>query len=263
VGEALMHRGFTRLLVGAVLCTALLPTGCRRNAEPKLLLYCGAGIRTAVAEMVEAFEKKHHLVIEADYAGSNVLLSRLKLTNRGDVYMPGDVRYVQQAEQEGLIASSRDACYFIPVILVRRGNPKNIRGVNDLAREGLRLGFGDPKACAIGRATTEILKRNSLNTADVDRNIVFRALTVNELGVHIKAGKIDATIVWDAIAAQYPEEGEVVLIPKERNVISTVPVAVLRSSKYPKQAAAFQEFVVSEEGRAIFAKHHYTTEAPR
>jgi molybdate transport system substrate-binding protein len=163
-----------------------------------------------------------------------------------------------------LIASSRDACYFIPVILVRKGNPENIRGVADLTREGLRLGFGDPEACAIGRVTTEILKRNNVNTADLEqRNVVFRSLTVNELGVHIKAGKIDATIVWDAIAAQYPEEGEVVPIPKERNVISPVPVAVLRSSKYPKLAAAFQEFVVSEEGRAIFAKHHYTTEAPR
>jgi len=46
-------------------------------------------------------------------------------------------------------------------------------------------------------------------------------------------------------------------------VVSTVPVAVLRSSKHPKEAAAFQEFVISEEGRGIFAKHHYTTEAPR
>jgi len=248
----------------------LLLAGCGRDSKeddgnsasrPRLLLYCGAGIRTAVSEIVKTFEKKHNLVIETDYAGSNILLSRIKLTKRGDLYMPGDARYVQQAEGERLIASSRDACYFIPVILVRKGNPKNIRGVSDLARGGLRIGFGDPEACAIGRVTTEILQRNGIKPADVERNVVFRSLTVNELGLHIKAGKIDATIVWDAIAAQYPDEGEIVPIPKDRNVISTVPVAVLRSSKHPKEAAAFQDFVLSEEGRAIFAKHHYTTEA--
>lgn len=255
---------FSVLLVGLA-AGALLCAGCRREEpkKPKLLLYCGAGIRPAVAEFVEAFEKKHGVSIETDYAGANILLSRVKLTKRGDLYMPGDVRYVEQADKEGLIASSRDACYLIPVILVRKGNPKNIRGVADLAREGLRIGFGDPKACAIGRVTDEILQRNGVAPERFEKDIEFRSLTVNELGVHIKAGRIDATIVWDAIAAQYPKEGEIVLIPKEKNVISTVPVAVLRSSKHPKEAAAFQEFVVSEEGRAIFAKHHYTTEAPR
>lgn len=227
------------------------------------MLYCGAGIRTPVSEIAKAFEKKHDVIIEADYAGANILLSRIKLTKRGDLYMPGDIRYVQQADREGLIASSQNACYFIPVIFVRKGNPNNIRGVADLTREGLRLGFGNRKACAIGRVTSEILRRNSVEPDDMERNVVFRSLTVNELGLHIKAGKIDATIVWDAVAAQYPKEGDIVRIPKDKNIISTVPVAALRSSKHPKEAAAFQEFVLSKEGRAIFAKHHYTTEAPR
>lgn len=266
-----------RRIRSVLLCSVLTAglsfcAGCRQGKEngqssPKskttLLLYCGAGIRLAVAEILEEFEKTHDVRIEADYAGSNILLSRIKLTKKGDLYMPGDVRYVEQAEQEGLIASSRDACYFIPVILVPKGNPKNITGVPDLLNEGVRIGFGDPKACAIGRVTTEILRKNGLDLDEVEKNVVFRSLTVNELGVHIKAGKIDATIVWDAIAAQYPDEGEIIVIPKEKNVISTVPVAVLRSSKHPRVAVAFQEFLLSEEGRVIFEKHHYTTEAPR
>jgi molybdate transport system substrate-binding protein len=267
-----LRRTCLAVLLGGVAASLFLGVGCRQRqkkeesssgSKPKLLLYCGAGIRLAVAEIVEEFERKHDVTIEADYAGSNILLSRIKLTKKGDLYMPGDVRYVEQAEAEGLIASSRNACYFIPVILVPKGNVKNIRDVADLAQEGIQLGFGDPKACAIGRVTTEILRKNGLELDEVEKNVVFRSLTVNELGVHIKAGKIDATIVWDAIAAQYPDEGEIIVIPKEENVISTVPVAVLSSSEHPKTAAAFQEFVLSEEGRAIFAKHHYTTEAPR
>jgi len=177
--------------------------------------------------------------------------------------MPGDARYVQQAQNEGLITSSRDACYFVPVILVRKGNPKGIRGVADFAREGLQLALGNPEACAIGMVTVDILQKNGINPAHVEPQVVFRSPTVNELALHIKLGGIDATIVWDAIAAQYPEDGEVVPIPKEKNVVSTVPIAVLRSSRQPKQAAGLQEFVVSNEGRKIFAKHHYTTEAPR
>jgi molybdate transport system substrate-binding protein len=235
----------------------------REKSSARLLLYCGAGIRLAVSEIVEAFEKKHGMTVEADYAGSNILLSRIKLSKQGDLYMPGDARYVAQAEREGLIASTRDACYFIPVILVRKGNPKDIQGVSDMARRGLRIGLGNERACAIGRVSSEILRKNGVDLKEVERNVVFRSLTVNELGVHIKMGRLDATLVWDAIAAQYPNEGEIVPIPNEKNVISTVPIAVLASSKQKNEAKVFQDFVVSEEAQAIFAKHHYTTEAPR
>ncbi len=90
----------------------------------------------------------------------------------------------------------------------------------------------------------------------------FSSLTVNELGLHIKAGKIDATIIWDATAAYYADAAEVVPIPPEENVISTVPVAVLSFSKHKDLAEEFAEFVCSGEGRRIFQKHNYTTEEP-
>ena len=249
---------------------ALLPVGAvtlpgctkRQAATPVLRLYCGAGIRPPVAEMVEQFQKEHGVKIECDYAGSNILLSRIKLTRRGDLYMPGDARYVQQAERERLIAASVDACYFIPVILVVKGNPKKIENVPGLARPGVHIGFGDAEACAIGRVTDDILAKNHVDAAAIEENVVFRSLTVNELGLQIKAGKIDVTIVWDAIARAYLEEGEIVQIPPDKNVISTVPVAVLRSSEHPELAKAFQEFVTSERGRAIFIKHGYSTELP-
>ncbi|MDP2896219.1 MAG: substrate-binding domain-containing protein, partial [bacterium] len=125
-----MRRALESAILKGALVGALFLTSCREEqdkqagAKPRLLLYCGAGIRTAAAEIVEAFEKKHGVVIETDYAGSNILLSRIKLSGKGDLYMPGEAEYVRQAAAEGLVASSRDACYFVPVILVRKGNPK-------------------------------------------------------------------------------------------------------------------------------------------
>lgn len=241
---------------------ALVGCATQRSATPTLRLYCGAGIRPPVADLVQEFQAEHKAKIECDYAGSNILLSRIKLTRRGDLYMPGDVQYVRQAEQEGLVASWKNACYFVPVILVRKGNPRNVRSVADLARPGLRVGLGDPKACAIGRVTDRLLAKCGLEPEAVEPNIVFRSLTVNELGVQIKAGKIDAAIVWDAIARAYPDEGHIVPIPPHENVISTVPVAVLRSSDHPGLARAFQDFAASERGARIFARHGYTTEPP-
>ncbi len=234
------------------------------SGEPaRLLLYCGAGIRWPVAELAEQFGREHHVRIECDYAGSEVLLSRIKLSGLGDLYMPGDIHYVEQAEAEGLVAEKAIACYFVPVILVQKGNPKRIRSLSDLLRPDVRLGLGDPQACAIGRKCRRIFEKNGIDPQRVARHVAFRSLTVNELGTNVAIGSLDAAIVWDAVAANFAEKTEVVPIAAEQNIISTVPLAVLRSSKHTDIARQFVEFVTSSAGQAVFKKHHYTTQLPR
>lgn len=252
-------------LLLALLGSVFPPAGCRRPASslPVLRLYCGAGIRPPVAEMVKRFSQLHNIRMECDYAGSNILLSRIKLTHRGDLYMPGDVRYVEQARREGLIATSVTACYFVPVILVSRTTRYQIRSVDDLAQPGLRLGIGDPEACAIGKTAHRIFQKSGADVSSILSNVVFRSLTVNELGLQVKTGELDAVIVWDAIAHRYRDVARIVPIPPEHNVLSTVPVAVLRFSRYPKLATAFQRFVVSQEGKRIFRNHGYTVSMPK
>ncbi len=235
----------------------LLCLGC--GTQPPRL-YCGAGIRPPVAELVETFARREGVNIECDYAGSEVLLSRIKLTRQGDLYMPGDVHYVDMAAKEGLVDSQTTVCYFVPVILVQKGNPKNIRSLTDLTRADVKVGLGDPKACAIGRKTSKILAKNRIPEEDV--NVAFRSVTVNELGNHIKLGSLDAAIVWDAVAAFFPEQTETVAIPRENNVISTVAVGVLSRTKHPEQAARFVKFLTSDEGLAVFKKHGYATRLP-
>ncbi|OHB66863.1 MAG: hypothetical protein A2V70_05165 [Planctomycetes bacterium RBG_13_63_9] len=244
-----------------VVLVFLLP-GCRSKAPEgtKLLLYCGAGIRPPVAELAAEYGRLHKVTVECDYAGSEVLLSRIKLSCQGDLYMPGDVHYVELAEEQELVSSKKNVCYFVPVILVQKGNPKNIRTLEDLTRPELAVGLGDPEACAIGRKCSKIFEKNGIVEEEMD--VAFRSLTVNELGNHIKLGMLDAVIVWDAVAALYGDVGEVVRIPPDQNIISTVAVGVLRSSEHPELAGEFVEFITSDRGKEVFAKHDYSTTLP-
>ncbi|MHB1034311.1 MAG: molybdate ABC transporter substrate-binding protein [Pirellulales bacterium] len=260
-GGSLLSTPATRPLICAVAAALLLLPGCGGEAQqPSLLFYCAAGLRSPVAELADEFGRQRGVTVQCDYAGSEVLLSRVKLAQRGDLYMPGDASYMEQARREGLIASSRAVCYWVPVILVQKGNPKDIRKLADLARPGLRLGFGDAKACAIGRETVSLLKKNHLDPEQVNANVVFRSLTVNELGTNVKLGQLDAAIVWDAIASLYADQTEAIAIPVDENVISTVPIGVLSMSEQKDLAGQFIDFLTSPEGQACFRKHHYTTE---
>ncbi len=265
VGNTLKKLTFATIVVTAILlfgCKGEKPEGSD-SASKELLLYCGAGIRPPVQQIAEAFEREHGVKVITDYAGSEILLSKIKLARRGDLYMPGDKHYVEQAAAEGMILSQQSVCYFVPTILVRKDNPKNIHGLRDLLADGLKLGLGDAKACAIGRKTKQIFAKNNIAWDDVEKNVAFQSLTVNELGMQIQAGSLDAAIVWDAIARYYSEHGTEVPIPVEENVISTVNIGILTFTKDRSLAEQFVQFAASPSGQGIFKQNNYCTDLPQ
>jgi len=258
-----------RTVLALVLVAVVMSASCgKRSPESppsqtkELLLYCGAGIRPPVDELVEAFRQEYGVKIVIDYAGGEVLLSKIKLTRRGDLYMPGDKYYVEQAANEGMILSHRAVCCWVPTILVQKGNPKKIHGLEDLFQNGVKLGLGDPNACAIGRVTQQILAKNNIAWEDIKEHVAYQSLTVNELGMQIQARALDAVIVWDAIAQYYSQYGDQIPIAALQNVISTVDIGVLAFTEQKELAEKFVDFATGESGRAIFEKYHYRTTVP-
>jgi molybdate transport system substrate-binding protein len=255
-----------------VALAAAVTTGvCSCGARPspagggrELVLYCGAGLREPGEDLIAAFGAKHGIAVSATYAGSGRLLGQLAASRHGDVFMPGSSYYVERAIDQGMVEAggARTAGYFVPVILVRKGNPHGIRTLADLARPKLRVGLGDERAVAVGRRAVELFEKNAIDRNGVTANVVFASGTVNELGVAIEMGTIDAAIVWDATARQYARVGDIVEIPPEQNIVSAIPVAAVSFARDRAGAELFVEFVTSEEGRAILRGHGYAVDAP-
>ena len=162
-----------------------------------------------------------------------------------------------------MVLSRRSVCYWVPTILVQKGNPKKISGLEDLLKPGVKLGLGDPAACAIGRTSRQILAKNNISSNDIEQNLVYQSLTVNELGMQIQAKALDAVIVWDAIARYYSRYGDEISIAVEKNIISTVDIGVLKFTKHKELAEKFVDFVTSEPGQEIFKKNNYRTKPPK
>ena len=253
------------LVVTAV--TVGLIVGCEKkepeehtSKETELLLFCGAGLRPPVSELAETFGRENGIKVISDYAGAEVLLSKIKLGSQGDLYIPGDREFICRAAEEGLILYQKSVCYFVPTILVQKGNPKKISSLDDLIKPGIKLGLGHPHNLPVGRIAKKIFEKNTISWRDVERNLKFQSATVNVLGIQIQAGALDAVIVWDAMARYYSEYGEEVPIPVGRNVISTVDVGVLKFTKHRELAEKFVAFLTSGRGQEIFRKHSYRTE---
>jgi len=232
--------------------------GCSGTDKKTLTLFCGGGIRPPIDEIIELFQKETGVEVEPTYAGSGVLLTQIQLTQKGDLYMPGDEMFILRAEEKDYIDEKRYAAYFVPVIIVQKGNSKGITSLEDMGKHGVRIGVGNPEACAIGEITKSILEKNKL-AAQVEENMIHTTVTVIDLANAIKLKTIDAAIVWDATAKLYTDDVEVVPIPQEKNVIARIPIGILSFSKNKKLARKFIDFIASDLGRRIFEKHGYTT----
>jgi molybdate transport system substrate-binding protein len=234
-----------------------------KEAPTRLILYCGAGIRDACQEIITAFEKAHpDIRVSATYAGSGRLLGQLAASRKGDLYMPGSAFYVDKAVEQGLAdAGTRTkAAYFIPVLFVQKGNPLGVRSLRDLAAKKLRLGLGDERAVAIGRRSYELFNKNDVPVDAVEKNVVYKSGTVNELGVAVQLKNVDVAIVWDANARQFAAYGDMIEIPRERNIITEIPIVRLSFSRHPEEAAAFVRFVTTDEAKQLFRKNGYTVD---
>lgn len=250
-------RGFSRPIP-----SRLHPALAEQPSAGDLFVHCAAGMRLPVSAMAEAFEKERGVSLQLNYDGSNRLLGQIKLTRKGDVYIAGDTDYMDMALRDGLVASSTSMCYFVPVIMVQKGNPKGVRVLADLIKPGIRVGQGDEKAAAVGRLMPRLLELNGVDREVWKRNVVMETPTVNELGIGIKLGTIDAAVVWDAIAKAYTNEADAIAIEPGRNICPAVGSAVLKTAKNPELARAFLDFMVSEKGREFLKADGYTVDKP-
>ena len=238
-----------------------LSFGCAKKEERKvsgtLLVYSGAGIRKPMDEIGSLFKERYGIEVKYNYAGSNTLLSQMELYQRGDVYQPGATYYFNIAKEKGFIGYGKFVAYHVPVIAVPKGNPANIACLDDLTKPGVRVAFGDPKACAIGRLGEKIFKKNKIFKA-VEKNIVTRAATVNELIIYVSMGQVDAAITWEESVLFAKKETSIVEIPKGQNIIKVIPIGTLTFSENEDMAKKFVDFCTSDEGKAVYKKWCFT-----
>ncbi len=227
-----------------------------------LITHAGAGIRPALDELGALYRQKTGVKIEYNYKGSGCLLADVCASQKGDVYMPGETYYMQQAVDRKFVASYRVVTNLTTVLIVQAGNPKHIKELKDLAKPGMRVGIGEPEVVAVGRAAREVLTKAGV-WKQMEKRIAMTGQNVTEVSNAVKLGHLDAAIVWDATAALYTtREVLTIQIPAKYRVVSAVPVGAMKFSRNPKEAEQYVAFLASDEAAKVFAKHGFSTPVP-
>ena len=174
-----------------------------------------------------------------------------------DVFIPGAEKYTNDAKKNGWIKPGTDQkiVKHIPVIVVPKGNPGNIRSLSDLGRKDVKITLGDPKACAIGKISKKLLEKNKLYD-QVKNQVAVSGPTVNQLLIYVAMNRVQAAIIWEDVVAWAEGKGkvEVIRIPERENLIKTVPSSVTNCSKNQELAQKFNDYISSEKAIEIWEK---------
>ncbi len=206
-------------------------------------LFCAAGIKEPVRALAREYEETTGAGIEIQYGGSGALLAGIEAAHQGDLYIAADESYIEIARRKGLAAESIPLAWITPGIAVPTGNPKKIKGVQDLLRENVKLALANPDAAAIGRITKKVLSGSGTWAALEKKAKVFKP-TVNELATDVAVGAVDAAFVWDAVARQY-DELAFIEVKELTHARQKVSVGVLASCEAPAKALGFARFLGS------------------
>jgi sulfate transport system substrate-binding protein len=157
----------------------------------------------------------------------------------------------------------------VAVLVVRKGNPKNIRTWSDLTRPGIQVITPNPFTSGGARwnvmaaygANSGLGKNDAAGVAYL--TALFKNVAVQDNSARAQlqtfvGGKGDVMIDYenDAIFAQQKGQAVDYVIPDQTILIEN-PVAVSAKSAHPVQAKAFVDFLYSATAQKIFANNGY------
>lgn len=221
-----------------------------------LLVYCAAGTRPAMQQIVDQYQQEFDVRVQIQYSGSNTLLSQIEVANSGDVYIAADDTYIELGQQRGLVKEALPFARQRPVIAVRKGNPLKIAGIDDLLK--VRYGLGNFDQAAIGKVTRRLLEASGHWERIKARTLVFKP-TVPEVANDIKLGTVDAGIIWDATLNNYPEL-EAIRCPELDAGVANISVGILTATNRSKRALHFARYLAApEKGQKILKSKGFET----
>jgi molybdate transport system substrate-binding protein len=256
-----MRKIVTLLIAGLLVLSTL--AGCTNTEQKTLTVFAAAGAKPAIDEICMRFIEQYAIEVEVNYGGGGEVLSRMVLAKSGDVYIAPEQRFMDSAvEKQAIDAGTiKSLAYMVPVIAVPRGNPKQITCLSDLAKPGVRVAITRPETTLLGKFAPEIFEKAGLSET-IGKNIVTMASDPNNLLTMLIMGSIDAGITWHFFGTSASDKIEIIwLSPEQLTGIGQMQAAVSAYSKNTRTALKLIDFLTSSQGKKVFKKHGYITDA--
>lgn len=215
---------------------------------PELVLFSGGVNRLAIEETIRGFEKREGAQVTRVYNGCGILVSQMKSGQRLDAYLACDRLFMEPVSNRMIEVEDVSATDL--VIVTKKGNPASIGKLADLGRPGLKVGLAHEGQSALGARSRALLESAGLY-AEVASNVVVRTPTADLLVNQLRAGALDAAMVYRANTSVVGDKLEVIGIDLP-DAQATQPIGIERQGRHPYLARRLKAALLGAESRKRF-----------
>jgi sulfate transport system substrate-binding protein len=271
-----MNKAQKTILVAAVVA-ALVPAAAAAGTSLSLVAYSTP--KTVMGKIVQAFQQTpagKDVSFSQSYGASTDQARAVAQGLDADVVFLSTGDDVNLLVDRGLVDArwnrqSYDgiAADTVVVFAVRNGNPKHIKGWNDLIRPGVQVITPNPFSSGSAKwnvlaaygAQRRLGKTDKQATAYVRslfRHVVSQDTSGRNATNTFLSGKGDVLITYESEALAARQNGQDVqyVIPRQSMLIE-LPIAVLKGSASKGTANAFIRFVKSPPSQTLFAQYGF------
>jgi molybdate transport system substrate-binding protein len=218
-----------------------------------ITVFAAASLTDTFGEMADSFEEENlGATIKTNFGASSALREQILAGAPADVFASANTSNMDQLVDADAVAGEPEVFVTNQLeIAVPAGNPGGVDGLDDFAKADLAIGLcAEEVPC--GQFGREALANAGVTPAqDTDEPDVRSLLT------KVEAGDLDAGLVYHTDVLAAGDEVEGVEVPEEFNIIAAYPLAALSASGNADLAAAFVEFVLSDEGQSILGSYGF------
>ena len=252
-------------------------------ADANLTLWLAGNQFFAMEDVVHAFQKNHP---EVGNVGLITLPPGiiLKAINKGgwtyggkeyrmqpDIYASVQIGHLQKLKTSGKMDQYMTYTHNALTLAVAQGNPKHIKGIDDLGRSDLSVMLPNPidegimtfyaKKVITEHGLWEKITggKKECKACRPVPNVYFTTVHHREIPAGIKAGTVDVGIVWETEIKHALEEHnpiEEVSLPAKDSLIDEVAyvTGMLTTSGHKAAAQQYLSFLQSDAGQEIYAQ---------
>jgi molybdate transport system substrate-binding protein len=224
--------------------------GSGAGSPAELKVFAAASLTAAFTELGQQFTPANDGTrVAFNFAGSQALATQIQQGAPADVFASADVANMDKVKD--LVGDPRVFASNLLQIVVEKGNPKGVEGLDDLASSDLKVVLAAEEVPA-GRYARQVLDRAGVRVQPVSQEDNVKAVVTK-----VSLGEADAGIVYVTDVTAGGDKVEGVDIPEGQNVVATYPIATAKASKVHDQAQAFVDLVLSEQGRQVLQKYGF------
>lgn len=236
------------------------------GGKSKILVAAAASLQaTFDNELIPLFEKENpEITVEGTYVSSGDLQQQIESGLDADVFFSAATSNMDTLTEEKLIDKDTvvDLLKNDVVLITPKDSKLGIKSFKDITKADT-IAIGDPESVPAGKYAKEILTNLGVYN-EVEKKASLGA-SVTEVLSWVAEGSADAGIVYATDAQTENTNGD----DKEVEVVATAedsmmqtpvvyPVGVVSASAHKDEAKAFEDFLQTDEAKAILEKAGFT-----